>query len=234
MICRSYGESFLRRNSGDGSGRVDRNNSRILPFLFLALHLVRLIQSAMRITRLRNSACMRNRELVLKMNAEGAYLNEIARAVGTTGIRVKEFLRRNGETRKFPVNAAGQKSRNWKAGRVVDKDGYVMIYCPNHPNPRKHTPYIAEHRLVMERVLGRYLSPLEVVHHKDGNKQNNAPENLQLFENNSQHLAYELKGRCPKWTPEGRLRMQASVRRRALMRLAGSQMALTLDARPSP
>lgn len=35
-----------------------------------------------------------------------------------------------------------------------------------------------EHRVVAEQELGRPLRPGEVVHHKDGNKLNNAPENL--------------------------------------------------------
>lgn len=163
----------------------------------------------------RTSACKRNRELVLKMNKELASLSEIARAVGTTGVRVKEFLRREGETREFPVSWKGERNAQWNGGRNIDKDGYVNIYCPNHPRCRKWTPYILEHRLVMEKMIGRYLLPEEVVHHKDGNKQNNSPENLQLFSENREHLAHELKGRCPKWTKRGLARIQEAVTQEA-------------------
>jgi hypothetical protein len=45
-----------------------------------------------------------------------------------------------------------------------------------------------EHRLVMERAIGRPLTKAEVVHHKDGNKANNALENLELLPNQSTHL----------------------------------------------
>ncbi len=39
-----------------------------------------------------------------------------------------------------------------------------------------------EHRIVMEQILGRPLGTYEVVHHKDGNKKNNSPENLELMD----------------------------------------------------
>lgn len=53
-----------------------------------------------------------------------------------------------------------------------------------------------QHRLVAERVLGRSLLPLEVVHHEDENKQNNALENLWLFPSQSAHMRHH-KRDCP-------------------------------------
>ena len=63
---------------------------------------------------------------------------------------------------------------------TIDSQGYVLIYAPSHPRTSK-TNKMFEHRLVMEQVLGRYLEPHENVHHKNGNRQDNRPENLELW-----------------------------------------------------
>ena len=47
-----------------------------------------------------------------------------------------------------------------------------------------------EHRAVAEKMLGRSLRPSEVVHHIDGNKHNNAPENLQVFASQAEHARH--------------------------------------------
>ena len=47
-----------------------------------------------------------------------------------------------------------------------------------------------EHRIVAEQILGRALYPGEVVHHIDGNKRNNKPENLRVFESQSDHAKF--------------------------------------------
>ena len=66
---------------------------------------------------------------------------------------------------------------------------YVLISAPSHPNA-KANGQIYEHTYVMSQLLGRPLTALEVVHHKDENRSNNAPENLQLFSNQAEHLAH--------------------------------------------
>ena len=61
--------------------------------------------------------------------------------------------------------------------------GYKQIlvdeYHPRKKN-RKGGNYIFEHILVVEKQIGRFLNDCEIVHHIDGNKQNNSPENLYL------------------------------------------------------
>ena len=48
------------------------------------------------------------------------------------------------------------------------------------------------HRVVAEKMLGRMLRPGEVVHHIDGDKRNNRPENLMVFASQSEHVAWHI------------------------------------------
>lgn len=58
--------------------------------------------------------------------------------------------------------------------------GYMMIFSPEHPRADKGK-YVFEHVLVMEQILGRYLLPGENVHHRNGVRDDNRPENLELW-----------------------------------------------------
>lgn len=64
--------------------------------------------------------------------------------------------------------------------RLINNYGYVMVYRPDHPAVSK-ARCIAEHRLVMEQVLGRFLTADENVHHLNGIRDDNRPENLELW-----------------------------------------------------
>lgn len=76
-----------------------------------------------------------------------------------------------------------------KVGNIVDKvfiSGYWYIYSPYHPRAAKKG-YVAEHRLVAEKTIGRFLRDDEVVHHINENKLDNTPENL-LVLTQSEHI----------------------------------------------
>jgi len=71
--------------------------------------------------------------------------------------------------------------------KEVMHKGYRFILMPNHPNSTKGG-YIFEHRLIMEKHLGRYLKQKEVIHHINRIKTDNRIENLILLPNNKEHL----------------------------------------------
>lgn len=77
-----------------------------------------------------------------------------------------------------------------KEGRTVS-NGYIVVKCIGHP--AAHRNYVYEHRLVMEKSLGRHLTKIEVVHHIDGNKKNNNINNLKLFKDTKTHLSFHRK-----------------------------------------
>lgn len=88
---------------------------------------------------------------------------------------------------KYEHGRFGEIASNWRGGRVKTGNGHMYIYAPSHPFSNQKGQ-VMEHRLVMEKKLGRYLTPEEVVHHMDGDKLNNDESNLELFANRGEHL----------------------------------------------
>lgn len=88
-------------------------------------------------------------------------------------------------------DGTGNKNPSWKGGRIKNYAGYIKVYEPVLAKDRYKEPYIPEHRLVMEKYLGRKLRKEEVVHHINGKKDDNRVENLMLFKNQKEHTKYE-------------------------------------------
>ncbi len=70
--------------------------------------------------------------------------------------------------------------RGWKGGRSQHSSGYIKVLTKDHPRADS-SGYVMEHIIVMERLLGRHLEPHERVHHKNGVRSDNRPENLELW-----------------------------------------------------
>lgn len=101
------------------------------------------------------------------------------------------------------MHRSGEEASNWQGGRTKTTYGYIQI-CVSRDDffypMAKRNNYILEHRLVMAKYLNRCLLPWEIVHHKNGIRDDNRIENLQLLGTQGKHntaiqreikLAYE-------------------------------------------
>ena len=85
----------------------------------------------------------------------------------------------------------GSNNGNWRGGETYHTKGYIYQYAPDHP--AASNGYVLQHRLVAEDKLGRHLLPEEVVHHIDGNKANNHPDNIEVFAGPGEHSKHHWK-----------------------------------------
>lgn len=88
-----------------------------------------------------------------------------------------------GHSKATCATGAAHAGGSWKGGRIF-KDGYVQVIASQVDSSKRR--YIYEHRVVMEKMLGRPLEPHEQVHHKNGKRADNRPENLELWRTKSQ------------------------------------------------
>lgn len=111
----------------------------------------------------------------------------------------------NSTATEFKKGQFSGKTHPYWQGGITYSYGYKYIYKLNHPFCNNHG-YVKNSRLVMEKYLGRYLVPKEIVHHKGikypissiKNKQDDRTENLQLFKNTGAHSSFHYKLRRKK------------------------------------
>ena len=86
-------------------------------------------------------------------------------------------------------SSKGENNHRWKGGIKVHSDGYILVRARNHPFCNCQG-YVMKHRLVMEKSIGRYLKPQEIVHHINDDRTDNRIENLKLFKNRNDHIRF--------------------------------------------
>jgi hypothetical protein len=124
----------------------------------------------------------------------GLFMRELGRKYGVSNTTIKNYLKAAGvelrdarqEIKKSAHSRIGIKNPLYKNGKRTHKQGYIMVNVGANK-------YVLEHRLVMEREIGRKLLDSEVVHHINGIKDDNDPMNLFLFKNVSNHNIYHRK-----------------------------------------
>jgi hypothetical protein len=93
----------------------------------------------------------------------------------------------------------GPGNPRWKGGRRMRRDGYILVYSPGHPFASKN--FVLEHRIVMEKHIGRYLAPQETVHHTNRVRSDNRIENLLLTDRRN-HMKHHAGEKRPRWKPK--------------------------------
>lgn len=161
------------------------------------------IVCGIKVSKQRSPAGMKTEPKFCSQKCSGAYRHSLKKGPtqnfkGICEQCGKEFTTYKNPARKEPrfcsvkcigESQKGNKNPAYNCGRYFDSNGYVVLFMPEHPFcGTKKT--VLEHRFIMECKIGRYLENEECVHHIDGNKANNNPNNLMLFKNNSEHIKY--------------------------------------------
>ena len=142
---------------------------------------------------------------IVELYESGMSLRAVGEVVGCSSVTVWNRLKQAGVTprscqeavevtllrgdhnrKPFPPQGFGEDNSNWRGGRHESTGGYRLIYRPGKQR------YMAEHRLVWEEANGRKLPGGWVVHHLNGVKTDNRPENLAAM-SRSGHQRRELE-----------------------------------------
>lgn len=109
-------------------------------------------------------------------------VSEIAKKCGVAITTISRWAARFKirKIRPYKGSRKGPQNPYWGGGRYKDHHtGYILVYNPRHPFCNKRG-YVLEHRLIMEKFIGRCLRPNEIVHHKNKIKDDNRIENLEV------------------------------------------------------
>ena len=141
----------------------------------------------------------------------GVKLSEERKATGSsTGKGVRFCSKRCESLGKFKRGL--DRWHNDKPLRV-NRQGYVYAWQPDHPDAHSNG-WILEHRLVAAQKLGRSLRADEQVHHVNGDKQDNRPENLSVLDPSAHTYITLAESSMRRSATQGRIReLEAELER---------------------
>lgn len=105
-----------------------------------------------------------------------------------------------GASMKGISHNSGSSNPMWNGGRTIDSAGYVRVFCPGYHRSLGNNQ-VMEHLLVAENILGRHLNHNEAVHHINGIKSDNRPENLFVFPSGGEHTRYHHQVKAKRCKP---------------------------------
>jgi len=127
-------------------------------------------------------ACENIRKARLKQWKDPEYIKmQIASHKGKHNSPATEFKKGHS------LQGKGCKNSHWTGGKHKNFQGYMLVRNSKHPFAQ--SGYVLEHRLEVEKQIGRYLTPKEIVHHI-GERDDNRPCMLIAFSSKSAHQRF--------------------------------------------
>jgi hypothetical protein len=97
-----------------------------------------------------------------------------------------KFCSRACKATHLATSQTRENNPNWRGGRHLNKDGYIMVRHPDHPRANP-AGYVREHIIIAESALGKPLPEGAIVHHINEDKTDNRNHNLVICEGNGYH-----------------------------------------------